>query len=136
MRRESAAGADIAVRAVVAGAAAFMVGIGCWAWWSPQAFARWAHWPVHVHFIRDGAVFQITIGLMMLFALRWRDVLAVVLAGFTLANGLHALNHFLDLHVGGRAADPWILLGVAALGLAAWGARMRRLRVRRRHRRP
>ncbi|MDA0563292.1 hypothetical protein LG943_02945 [Streptomonospora sp. S1-112] len=134
MRRETA-NADTAVRAVAAAAALFMVGIGCWAWWDPEGFAGWANWPVHVHFIRDGAVFQITIGLMMLFALRWRDVLAVVLAGFTLANGLHAFNHFLDVHAGGRASHPWILLGATLLGLAAWAARMRVLRSRRHHRR-
>jgi hypothetical protein len=116
------------VKAAVVLAALSMLGTGCWARVDPAGFARFAGWPNHVHFLHDAGVFQMGIGLMMLCALRWRDVVAVVLAGFVFTNTFHALNHALDLHLGGHASDPWILLGLSALATVAWWARVRHLR--------
>ncbi|MGR6918825.1 hypothetical protein ACU635_31650 [[Actinomadura] parvosata] len=121
---------DGLVKAVVVLAALTMLGTGCWARLDPASFARFANWPNHVHFLHDAGVFQIGIGLMMLCALRWRDVLAVVLAGFVFTNTFHAANHALDLPLGGNASDPWTLLAVSAVALAAWIVRIRQLRGR------
>lgn len=117
------------VGGAVVTAALSMLVTGAWAWVSPANFAEWANWPNHVHFLHDAGVFQIGIGLMLLVALWWRDVLAVGLAGFLLTNTLHAVNHAMDLDLGGHASDAWQLLvlsTVAAIGLTA------RLRVTRR----
>ncbi|GAA0966094.1 MULTISPECIES: hypothetical protein [Actinocorallia] len=121
---------DRLVKAVVVLAASTMLSTGCWARLDPASFARFANWPNHVHFLHDAGVFQIGIGLMMLCALRWRDVLAVVLAGFVFTNTFHAVNHAFDLPLGGNASDPWTLLAVSAMALAAWVVRIRQLRGR------
>lgn len=121
---------DGMVKAVVVLSASTMLGTGCWARLDPESFARFANWPNHVHFLHDAGVFQIGIGLMMLCALFWRDVVAVVLAGFVFTNTFHAVNHALDLPLGGNASDPWTLSAVSAVALAAWVVRIRQLRAR------
>lgn len=113
------------VYAIVVLAAAFMIVAGVWCWLDPAGFARMTNWPVHEHFLHDAGVFQIGIGLMLLFALRWRDVIAVVLAGFLITNTLHAANHWLDLAHGGHASDPWALLAMSALAATALTVRLR-----------
>ncbi|MGW4772061.1 hypothetical protein ACWEO2_28995 [Nocardia sp. NPDC004278] len=117
------------VRGAVILTALSMLGFGWWARLDPAGFAEWANWPDHVHFLHDAGVFQIGIGFMMLAALWWRDVIAVVLTGFLITNTFHAFNHAVDLDQGGKASDPWALLAlsaVAAVGLVI------RLRVSRR----
>jgi len=49
-------------------------------------------------------------------AVAWRDGLALALAGFLVANTAHAVNHAVDLDLGGHSSDPW---GLAALSLLA-----------------
>ncbi|MEU6264025.1 hypothetical protein [Saccharopolyspora shandongensis] len=110
----------------VLGAAMMMI-IGAWCRFAPASFAQWANWPNHEHFLHDAGVFQIGIGLMMLAALWWRDVLAVVLAGFVFTTILHAINHLLDTG-GGQPSDAWSLLAIAAIAAVALAARMRSLR--------
>lgn len=121
---------DGMVKAVVVLAASTMLGAGSWARLDPASFARFANWPEHVHFLYDAGVFQIGIGLTMLCALLWRDVTAVVLAGFVFTNTFHAVNHAVDLPLGGNASDPWTLLVISAVALAALVVRIRQLRVR------
>lgn len=121
---------DRMIKAVVVLAASTMLGAGSWARLDPASFARFANWPEHVHFLHDAGVFQIGIGLMMLCALLWRDVTAVVLAGFVFTNTFHAVNHAVDLPLGGNASDPWTLLVISAVALAALVVRIRQLRVR------
>jgi hypothetical protein len=116
------------VRVVVVLTALTMLATGWWARLDPAGFAAWANWPNHVHFLHDAGVFQIGIGLMMLLALWWRDVIAVVLAGFIVTNSFHALNHALDLELGGHATDPWVLLAVSALAVVGLVLRLRRTR--------
>ena len=66
---------------------------GGWMRIDPASFARLANFPVHdEHFLRDAGVFQIGIGLMMLGTLPYRDLSAVVLAGFVFTNTFHAIN--------------------------------------------
>ncbi|MFI7698434.1 hypothetical protein [Nonomuraea sp. NPDC049480] len=112
---------------VVVGAASVLP-TGVWMRIDPAGFAAWANWPNHVHFLHDLAVFHIGIGLMMLAALWWRDVIAVVLAGYLVTNTLHAINHLLDQHMGGRESDWWLLGLFSVLAAAALAVRLRGLR--------
>ncbi|MFI6594702.1 hypothetical protein ACIBHX_00560 [Nonomuraea sp. NPDC050536] len=118
---------DLLVKLATSVAAATMLVTGVWARLDPASFARWANWPNHVHFLHDAGVFQIGIGLMMLCAFWWRDVLAVVLAGFVFTNTFHAVNHALDRHLGGHDSDWWTLALVSVLGAIALAARLRAL---------
>lgn len=119
------------VSAAVVLTALSMLVTGVWARVDPAGFAAWANWPNHVHFLHDAGVFQIGIGLMMLAALRWRDVVAVVLAGFVFTNTFHAFNHAVDLDRGGNASDPWLLLALSALAAVGLALRLRAMRRRR-----
>jgi lysylphosphatidylglycerol synthetase-like protein (DUF2156 family) len=111
-------------------AALSMLLTGVWAWLDPERFAAWANWPNHVHFLHDAGVFQMGIGLMMLAALWWRDAVAVVLAGFVFTNTFHALNHAMDLDLGGNASDAWVLLVLSVVGALGLAVRLRALRGR------
>lgn len=108
--------------------ALLMIIIGLWCRFDPEGFAKWANWPPHEHFLHDAGVFQIAIGLMLLAATVWRDVVAVTLAGFIFANGFHALNHIQDRADGGHASDPVLLLSFAALSTVALVVHLRRQR--------
>jgi hypothetical protein len=117
------------VTAVTILAAAMMVGLGVWCRFAPESFAQWANWPNHEHFLHDAGAFQIGIGLMMGAALWWRDVIAVVLAGFVFTNVMHATNHMLD-QGGGHPSDSWSLLAISVIAAVALVARLRSLRRR------
>ncbi|SEK72522.1 hypothetical protein [Nonomuraea pusilla] len=119
------------IRTVLVLTAASMLVTGGWARIDPAGFAAWAGWPNHVHFLHDAGVFQIGIGLMLVCALRWRDVVTLVLAGFVFTNTFHAVNHATDLDLGGRASDPWLLLAFSLVGAAGLAARLRVLSARR-----
>ncbi|MET7459740.1 hypothetical protein [Nonomuraea sp. NPDC005501] len=121
------------IRTVLVLAAASMLVTGGWARFDPAGFATWAGWPNHVHFLHDAGVFQMGIGLMLVAALWWRDVVTLVLGGFVVTNTLHAYNHAADLDLGGRTSDPWLLLVFSMVAAAGLMARRRALagRVRR-----
>ena len=106
-------------------AATFMLVGGVWALLWPASFAEAVRFPEHTHFLHDLGAFQIGIGLTMALAVLWRDPLAVVLTGFLAANTIHAVNHAVDLDLGGRDGDPWLL---GALSLLTAIALVRRLR--------
>ncbi|OBA98682.1 hypothetical protein A5666_24740 [Mycolicibacterium fortuitum] len=106
-----------------------MLVTGVWMRIDPASFAEWANWPNHVHFLHDAGVFQIGIAMTMLFALWWRDVIAVVLAGFLVANSLHAVNHFLDRD-GGNPSDWWQLGVFSLLAATALTVRLRQLQLK------
>jgi hypothetical protein len=108
-------------------AALSMIVLGAWMRIDPASFARFANFPVHVHFLHDAGVFQIGIGLMMICALFWRDTAAVVLAGFLFTNTFHAVNHVLDRHLGGNDSDWWQLGSLSLLTGAALVVRLRQL---------
>ncbi|AQZ69956.1 unnamed protein product [[Actinomadura] parvosata subsp. kistnae] len=122
---------SILIRAALVLAAASMLITGGWARVDPAGFAAWAGWPNHVHFLHDAGVFQLGIGLMLVCALRWRDVVTLVLAGFVFTNTFHAVNHATDLDLGGRASDPWLLLAFSVVGAAGLVARLRMTAARR-----
>ncbi|WP_206068030.1 hypothetical protein [Nonomuraea composti] len=116
---------SILIRTALLLAAASMLITGGWARVDPAGFAAWAGWPNHVHFLHDAGVFQLGIGLMLVCALRWRDVVTLVLAGFVVTNTFHAVNHATDLDLSGRASDPWLLLALSLVGAAGLVARLR-----------
>ena len=105
--------------------AAFTLVAGVWALFWPGSFADAVRFPEHTHFLHDVGAFQIGIGVTLALAVPWRDPLAVVLTGFLAGNSIHAANHAVDLDLGGRDSDPW-LLGLVSLLVAV--ALVRRLR--------
>ena len=105
--------------------AAFTLVAGVWALFWPGSFAEAVKFPEHTHFLHDVGAFQIGIGVTLALAVLWRDALAVVLTGFLVGNTIHAANHAIDLDLGGRDSDPW-LLGLLSLLVAV--ALVRRLR--------
>jgi PPOX class probable F420-dependent enzyme len=111
-------GVDRAVAAVTLLVAALSLVAGVWALLWPSSFAEAVRFPEHTHFLHDVGAFQIGIGVTALLALLWRDPLAAVLAGFLVGNTIHAVNHGVDLDLGGRDSDPW-LLGLLSL-VTAW----------------
>jgi PPOX class probable F420-dependent enzyme len=106
-------------------AAAFSVVAGVWALFWPDSFAEAVRFPEHTHFLHDIGAFQIGIGVTLALAVLWRDPVAVVLTGFLVGNTIHAANHAVDLDLGGRDSDPW-LLGLVSVVVAV--ALVRRLR--------
>jgi PPOX class probable F420-dependent enzyme len=106
-------------------AGAFMTTAGVAALSAPGWFADVTDYPPHTHFVHDAGAFQLGIGITLLLAVTWRDGLAVALAGFVVGNTAHAVNHAVDLDVGGRGSDSW---GLAALSLLAAGALAVRLK--------
>lgn len=108
------------VTTIVVISASSILATGVWGRVDPSGFAEFANWPHHEHFLHDAGVFQIGIGVMMLSALWWRDVIAVTLAGFVFTNSLHAVNHYVDQDAGGNPTDWWnlaLLSGLAGVGL-------------------
>ncbi|MGH9212311.1 MAG: PPOX class F420-dependent oxidoreductase [Acidimicrobiales bacterium] len=118
-------GTDRYVAAMATLAALFMIVAGVWALADPASFADLVDFPEHEHFLHDLGAFQVGIGLMLVLALIWRDPPAVALAGFVVSNTIHAVNHGIDLDLGGRDSDPWLL---GALSLATGLALALRLR--------
>ncbi|BBX31348.1 hypothetical protein MMAGJ_06300 [Mycolicibacterium mageritense] len=117
------------IQIVVVVAALSMLVTGVWMRIDPASFAQWANWPNHVHFLHDAGAFQIGIAVTMLFALWWRDVIAVVLTGFLVANTLHAVNHYFDRD-GGNPANWWQLGVLSLLAAAALVVRLRQLQLK------
>lgn len=108
-------------------AAGMMLVAGVWMRIDPAGFAEWAGFPNHTHFLHDAGVFQIGFGLMMVCALWWRDVIAVLLAGFVFANTFHAINHILDRPLGGSDSAWWQIGLFSLLAAAALTLRLRAL---------
>lgn len=116
------------VRAVVVALGVTMILLGLWAWLAPASFAELVDFPLHVHFLHDAGVFQIGIGVGLLAALFVGDALVVVLAGFLVANTLHAINHGIDLALGGHVGDLPGLASFSVLAVVALYLRVRQLR--------
>jgi PPOX class probable F420-dependent enzyme len=112
------------VLAVTGLAGLFMTAAGMAALLAPGWFADAAGFPRHTHFVHDAGAFQLGIGVTLLLAVAWRDALALALAGFLVANTTHAVNHAVDLDLGGRSGDAW---GLAALSLLTAAALVVRL---------
>jgi PPOX class probable F420-dependent enzyme len=112
------------VLAVTLLAGLFMTAAGMAALLAPGWFADAAGFPRHTHFVHDAGAFELGIGVTLLLAAAWRDALALALAGFLVANTTHAVNHAVDLDLGGHRSDPW---GLAVLSLLAAAALVVRL---------
>lgn len=108
-------------------AAAFTLVAGVWALFWPGSFADAVRFPEHTHFLHDIGAFQIGIGVTLALAVLWRDPLAVVLTGFLVGNTIHAVNHAVDLDLGGRDSDPWLLGLVSVLVAVGLARRLRQL---------
>jgi PPOX class probable F420-dependent enzyme len=115
------------VLAVTLLAGLFMTAAGLAGLLAPGWFANAAGFPHHTHFVHDAGAFQLGIGVALLLAVAWRDGLALALAGFLAANTTHAVNHAVDLHLGGHSADPWGLAALSLLTAAALVARLGQL---------
>jgi PPOX class probable F420-dependent enzyme len=102
------------VLAVTLLAGLFMTAAGVAALLAPGWFADAAGFPRHTHFVHDAGAFQLGIGATLLLAVTWRDGPALALAGLLVANTVHAVNHAVDLDLGGHPWDAW---GLAALSL-------------------
>lgn len=112
---------------VLVAAGALMLATGVWGLAAPRSFAKFAGFPYSGHFLHDAGAFQIGIGVTLLLAAAWADAAAVALAGFLVTNTLHAVNHIVDLDVGGHSRDAWALGLISVLTLAALLVRMRQL---------
>src|SRR5215217_8710300 len=105
----------------------FMTAASMAALLAPGWFADAAGFPRHTHFVHDAGAFQLGIGVTLLLAVAWRDGLALALAGFLVANTTHAVNHAVDLDLGGRSSDPWALAALSLLTAAALVVRLGQL---------
>jgi hypothetical protein len=112
------------VLAVTLLAGLFMTAAAVAALLAPGWFADAAGFPRHPHFVHDAGAFQLGIGITLLLALIWHDGLALALAGLLVVNTTHAVNHAVDLDLGGHRGDPW---GLAALSLLTAAAPVVRL---------
>lgn len=101
-----------------------MTAAGVAALLAPSWFADTAGFPRHIHFVHDAGAFQLGIGSPCCWRWPGGDGLALALAGFLVANTTHAVNHAVDLYLGGRSGDPW---GLAALSLLTAAALVVRL---------
>jgi PPOX class probable F420-dependent enzyme len=115
------------VLAVTLLAGLFMTAAGVAGLVAPGWFADTAGFPRHTHFVHDAGAFQLGIGITLLLAVAWRDGFALALAGFLVANTIHAINHAVDLDLGGHGSDAWALAAVSLLAAAALVARLREL---------
>jgi PPOX class probable F420-dependent enzyme len=115
------------VLAVILLAGLFMTAAGVAALVAPSWFADAAGFPRHTHFVHDAGAFQLGIGVTLLLAVAWRDGLALALAGFLVANTTHAINHAVDLDLGGRSGDPWALAVLSLLTAVALVVRLGQL---------
>jgi hypothetical protein len=102
------------------GAAAFLAA-GAWAFADPASFyvgvARYASY--NQHFLHDIGAFELGLGAALVFGLAGLGGRATALWGAGIGSAFHALSHFLDRGLGGRAADPFLLAALAALLLTA-----------------
>jgi len=103
------------------------VAAGVWSLVAPRSFADFVRFPFHEHFLHDVGAFQVGTGVTLLLALAWRDGPALALAGFLAGNTIHAVNHAVDLDLGGRVSDPWLLAAASLLTLVALVIRLRQL---------
>ncbi len=110
---------------LLAGAA--MLAAGIWSLAAPRSFAEAVKFPYAEHFIHDLGAFQVGIGVTLLLAVIWSDALALALAGFLVGNTVHAVNHVVDLDLGGRGSDPWLLGLVSVLIAAALALRLKEI---------
>jgi hypothetical protein len=111
---------ELFVRTVALGGAGLLLAAGAWAFADPSSFyAQVATFePYNRHFLHDAGAFQLGLGAGLLVGVLGLSGRSVALWGAAVAGALHALSHFLDWNLGGRAADPVGLSIIAAVLLA------------------
>jgi hypothetical protein len=103
----------VVLAAVLSGGSMLVFGVWSLIW--PRSFAAFIDFPPYnEHLLHDLGAFQIGIGVSVLVALVWVDALAVGLLAFSVAGGIHAVNHAVDGHLGGHGSDSRSL-GLLAL---------------------
>jgi hypothetical protein len=118
----------MSVTRIVAGLAGLLsVGIGLWAIIDARSFFELSatYPPFNEHLLRDIGAFNVGLGAVLLLALVWSDALLVALAGVGMGAAAHALNHWLDTHLGGTPLDPWYMTVFAVVVLAGAALRWR-----------
>lgn len=103
------------------GALIFLVA-GAWAFFAPHSFfevvARYP--PYNRHLFHDLGAFQLGIAAALLAGIGGRSVLGVAMWAGAVGASAHAVSHWIDAHLGGRAIDApvlTILAGVLVTGL-------------------
>lgn len=91
---------------------------GGWFLALPRLFAD------HADVLHELGAFQLGIAVLPLLALAWRDALATVLAGFLLANTVHAVNHLAELDQGDHRWQAWTMAAVFVATAIALGLRL------------
>ncbi len=102
-------------------------GIGVWCLIDPRSFAESVGFPANEHFVHDAGAFQVGLGVTLLLALIWSDALATILAGYLVANTVHAVNHFEDLDLGGSVLQAWALSAASVALVIAFALRLHQL---------
>ena len=99
---------------------AFGVVTGAWAFLGPDSFYEVVapYPPFNRHLFHDLGAFQLGIAAALVAGLAPRPAIAVGLWGGAVGATLHAVSHWIDADLGGRASDPW-LLSLLALVLVA-----------------
>lgn len=115
------------ITAVTALAGMFVIIAGVWSLLAPRSFADAVSFEFHEHFLHDIGAFQIGIGVTLFLALIWSDALITALAGFFVANSVHAVVHVVDLPLGGAAWQAWALAAMSVLIALAFVFRLREL---------
>jgi hypothetical protein len=103
---------------------------GVWAFGWPRSFYDTiaTYPPYNLHLFHDAGAFQLGVAAALAAALVWRDALTVALFGGTVGCGIHAISHFVDQDLGGRASDPWVLTVVTVVLAAGLAARLTTIR--------
>ncbi len=99
---------------------AFGVVTGAWSFLAPESFYEVVatYPPFNRHLFHDLGAFQLGIAAGLVAGLFRRTAVAVGLWGGAVGATLHAVSHWIDAGLGGRATDPW-LLSLLALVLVA-----------------
>jgi hypothetical protein len=109
------------VSALALAGAGFFLATGAWAFADPASFysgvARYAIY--NQHFLHDIGALELGLGAALLLGLAGLGGRATALWGAGIGSAFHALSHFLDRGLGGRAADPYLLAALAAVLLTA-----------------
>ncbi len=93
---------------------------GAWSFLAPGSFYEVvaSYPPFNRHLFHDLGAFQLGIAAALVAGLARRTAIAVGLWGGAVGATLHAVSHWMDAGLGGRASDPW-LLSLLALALVA-----------------
>lgn len=113
------------IRTITLVGAAFLIGVGLWAFLGPQSFFDQVATfePYNVHFLHDIGAFQVGLGAVLaLAAFPDRiDGLAAALLGVGAGALLHTVGHVIDSDLGGSPATDIPTLGILAVVLFAAG---------------